>query len=133
MPHLTDFSIIDKSKYYFDEEAANSAVSYIENNIKHVSGEKAGQPFILEDWQKEQIVRPIFGWKIKATGFRKYKRAYIEIPKKTARLFYVLPSLQSSWTLNQRQGLKYILLLVVAIKRSCHSMQRKLSLKIQHG
>ena len=87
MPHLTDISKFDKSKYYFDEKAANSAVKYIENNINHVKGELAGQPLKLEKWQKEQIIKPIFGWKHKANGFRKHTSAYIEIPKKSGKSF----------------------------------------------
>jgi len=75
------------SKYYFDEKAANSAVKYIEQNIRHVKGELAGQPLILEEWQKEQIIKPIFGWKHKSTGFRKHTSAYIEIPKKSGKSF----------------------------------------------
>lgn len=87
MAHLTNVSKFDLSKYYFDEKAATSAVRYIEQNIKHVKGELAGEPLILEEWQKKQIIEPIFGWKHKATGLRKHTSAYIEIPKKSGKSF----------------------------------------------
>lgn len=87
MSYKTDFSKIDLDKYYFDEVAADSAVRYVEENIRHVSGPLAGELLKLEDWQKDEIIRPIFGWKHKSTGFRKYKSAYIEIPKKNGKTF----------------------------------------------
>lgn len=72
------------SKYHFDEHAANRAVAFIETMITHCKGEWSGQPFILENWQKEQIIKPIFGWKRK-DGTRKYRTVYIEIPRKNGK------------------------------------------------
>ena len=87
MSYFTDFDTIDLDKFYFDKDAADSAVRYIEENIRHVSGELSGQLLILEDWQKDKIIRPIFGWKYKSSGYRKYTDAYIEIPKKNGKTF----------------------------------------------
>jgi len=87
MSHFTNFNDIDLDKFYFDESAADSAVRYIEENIRHVSGELSGQLLKLEDWQKDKIIRPIFGWKYKSSGYRKYTDAYIEIPKKNGKTF----------------------------------------------
>jgi phage terminase large subunit-like protein len=70
--------------YYFDEKAAQLAVLFFENFLVHVEAEWAGQPFILEDWQRDDIVRPLFGWK-RPDGMRKYRRAYIEIPRKNGK------------------------------------------------
>ena len=72
-------------KYYFDEEAADRAVNFIEKFCTHVKGELAGKAFILEKWQKDDIVRPLFGWKSKETGFRKYRMCYVEIPRKNGK------------------------------------------------
>jgi len=71
--------------YYFDEEAADRAVNFIEKFCTHVKGELAGKAFILEKWQKDDIVRPLFGWKSKDTGFRKYRMCYVEIPRKNGK------------------------------------------------
>jgi phage terminase large subunit-like protein len=71
--------------YYFDEEAADRAVNFIEKFCTHVKGELAGKAFILEKWQKEDIVRPLFGWKHKDTGLRKYRTCYVEIPRKNGK------------------------------------------------
>lgn len=72
-------------KYYFDEEAADRAVNFIEKFCTHVKGELAGKAFILEKWQKDDIVRPLFGWKDKDTGLRKYRTCYVEIPRKNGK------------------------------------------------
>lgn len=66
--------------YYFDKKAADLAVLFIEQLLVHTKGEWAGEPFVLASWQRDDIVRPLFGWK-KADGTRKYRRAYIEIPR----------------------------------------------------
>ena len=70
--------------YYFDKQAANKAISFIETFITHTKGELAGQPFILEEWQKE-IVGNIFGWKNKETGYRKYLTVFIQVPRKNGK------------------------------------------------
>jgi phage terminase large subunit-like protein len=87
LSYKTDFSKIDLDKYFFDEKAADSAVRYIETQIRHVKGELAGELIKLEEWQKNEIIKPLFGWKDKETGLRKYNSAYIEIPKKSGKSF----------------------------------------------
>lgn len=72
-------------EYYFDEEAAQVAINFFEKLLRHTKGEWAGQPFILEEWQKERIIRPLFGWKKKSDGTRRYRTAYIEVPRKNGK------------------------------------------------
>lgn len=72
------------SDFYFDEKAATIAVNFFERLLHHSKGEWSGQPFVLQDWQREQIIRPLFGWK-RSDGSRKYRRAYIEIPRKNGK------------------------------------------------
>ena len=71
-------------KYYFDKTSAHRAVAFIEKHIQHCKGELAGKPFLLEKWQKEKIIEPLFGWK-REDGTRKYRTAYIEIPRKNGK------------------------------------------------
>lgn len=85
MSYKTDFTKIDTDIYEYDAEEADYVVEYIESVIKHTSGELAGKPFILEEWQKNEIIKPLFGWKNKKTGYRKYRSAYIELPKKNGK------------------------------------------------
>jgi phage terminase large subunit-like protein len=57
-------------------------VNFIEQFCSHVKGHQG--PFLLEDWQKDDIIRPLFGWK-RADGMRKYRTCYIEIPRKNGK------------------------------------------------
>lgn len=71
-------------KYYFDNEAANRVVFFIENHIKHSKGEYGGKFFILEDWQKK-IITDIFGWKHRSTNLRRFRTAYLSMPRKNGK------------------------------------------------
>lgn len=74
-----------KNKYYFDKDSADRAVEFVETFIHHSKGDLTGQKFILEKWQKEEIIMPIFGWKHKESGLRKYRTCYVEIPRKNGK------------------------------------------------
>ena len=67
---------------YFDEHAADHAVRFIETYCSHVKGHTGR--FILEPWQKDDIIRPLFGWK-REDGRRKYRTCYVEIPRKNGK------------------------------------------------
>jgi phage terminase large subunit-like protein len=73
-----------KSKYYYDEAAADLAVTFIQKFCFHTTGRWAGLPFILEPWQRD-LVETIFGWKRMADGLRRYRMVYVEIPKKNGK------------------------------------------------
>lgn len=78
----------DKNLYYFDKSVADGVVNFIERHIHHIKGEWASNvnSFIkLEDWQKRDIIYPLFGLKERATGLRRYKYCYIELPRKNAK------------------------------------------------
>ena len=68
---------------YYDKDAADHAVCFIERFCRHTKGTWDGQPFELIDWQ-EQIVRDIFGV-LKPNGYRQFNTAYVEIPKKQGK------------------------------------------------
>lgn len=72
------------SEFWFDKAAADLAVAFFEKLLVHSKGEWAGQPFKLQEWQREDIIRPLFGWK-RADGTRRYRTAYIEIPRKNGK------------------------------------------------
>ena len=67
---------------HYDEKKADRAVKFIEM-LPHTKGEWEGRPFWLLPWQ-EQIIRDLFGI-VKADGFRQFRTAYIEIPKKQGK------------------------------------------------
>jgi phage terminase large subunit-like protein len=72
------------SDYYFDEEAAERVVWFIETYLQHTKGEFAGQPFVLEEWQR-QATREIFGWKRRSDGTRRYRRVLLYVPRKNGK------------------------------------------------
>ena len=69
--------------YLFSEQAAQRVEKFFETQLRYVEGAKAGQPFILEEWQR-QIVRDLFGW-LREDGTRRYRIAYIEVPRKNGK------------------------------------------------
>jgi phage terminase large subunit-like protein len=75
-------------RYVFDKEAADRAVGFFEKYLVHVKGQWAGKPIMLEAWQQEEIIRPLFGWKHAAgerKGARRFRRLWLELPKKNGK------------------------------------------------
>ena len=70
---------------YFDEEMAEQAVFFIENCCVHPKGELTGQPFLLETWQKKQLIEPLFGWRDKQTHHRKFTSLLFSVPRKNGK------------------------------------------------
>ncbi len=71
-------------RYWFDDKAADIAVDWFGRNLCLTSGEWAGQPFVLDDWQAVRIIRPLFGWK-RADGTRRYRRVVVWLPRKNGK------------------------------------------------
>lgn len=69
---------------YFDEDAAQRVINFIERLCHHSKGEWGGQKLILEPWQKFFIWN-IFGWKEISTGYRRFKTVYLQIARKNGK------------------------------------------------
>lgn len=88
--HMDDLKRFGKKKdaeYYFDRNAAQYAEDFFEQILRHPKDSihvSAGDPFALEDWEVAMILYPVFGWK-RRDGTRKYRRVYVEIPKKNGK------------------------------------------------
>jgi phage terminase large subunit-like protein len=67
----------------WDPDSANAACENFEY-LPHVKGKWAGNPFVLEDWQCF-VVCSIFGWKRKDNGKRRFRYAYLQIPRKNGK------------------------------------------------
>ena len=78
--HLDDAG----GRYWFDEEAADRACDFFPTYLRHVKGEFAGKPFELLPWQRDLIVRPLFGWK-REDGSRRFRKAFLEVGKKNGK------------------------------------------------
>lgn len=92
--HIGDLARIDPEwKYSFDPVAANRVCQFIQI-LPHIKGDwarpvRVGNRMVypkikLEDWQCF-ILCVVFGWKFISTGKRRFKRVYIEVPRKNAK------------------------------------------------
>lgn len=70
--------------YWFDEEAADLAVDFFPVFLRHYQGDLAGTPLYLEPWE-QFIVANIYGWKRKADGLRRFRKAYISVARKNGK------------------------------------------------
>lgn len=80
--------------YSFKPDEADFVIDYIENTFIHQKGETLeglplkGKPFLLEPWQKF-IVYNILGFYKKNTSERRFKEAFIFIPRKNGKTLFV--------------------------------------------
>lgn len=70
--------------FWYDERTADKAASFFPDYLVFTEGEWAGCPFVLEDWEEHDIIRPLFGWK-RADGTRRYRRAFVWIARKNGK------------------------------------------------
>jgi len=70
---------------WFDEAAGRHACEFIERFLRHSKGKKwAGKPFILLDWERDELIMPLFGW-MRADDTRRFRKAWVEVPKKNGK------------------------------------------------
>src|SRR5687767_221469 len=70
--------------YWFDLDAAERVRTFFRRFLRHSKGQWAGKPFELLDWQWCDVIAPLFGWK-RPDGTRRFRRGYIEVPKKNGK------------------------------------------------
>lgn len=73
----------NRGKARFRAALARDAITFFETQLRHVKGEKAFQPFLLEDWQRSLIAN-LFGWK-RSDGTRRFREALLFIPRKNGK------------------------------------------------
>lgn len=81
---------LEKSKkknfpYCFDDERARLAIDFF-YELRHSKGKWAGQKFVPEPWQ-QFIIANLYGWRIKASGLRRFRKAYIQVSRKNGKTF----------------------------------------------
>lgn len=72
-----------RGAYQFDEDEANQWCEFVEQ-LPHIKGELAGKNIHLEPWQCF-IITTAFGWKIRGTEKRRFRRVYVEVPRGNAK------------------------------------------------
>jgi len=71
--------------YTFDPARAARVIDFIETFCVMSKGRQwAGKPMQLIDWQKKDIIEPLFGW-VDDQGHRRYRTAAIFTPKKQGK------------------------------------------------
>jgi phage terminase large subunit-like protein len=78
--HLKD---VTRKDIYYDAARADLAMKVI-GMLRHTKGEYSNRLFQITPFQ-EFIIRSIFGWFVKKTGRRRYRKAYIEIARKNGK------------------------------------------------
>lgn len=71
--------------YYFDEAAAGRACRFLEQ-LPHVKGPLRSKLLVLGLWQCF-VITTIFGWKRRENGRRRFRRAYLELPRGNGKSF----------------------------------------------
>ena len=71
-------------EFWYDERTADKAAAFFPNHLVFTEGEWAGRPFVLEGWEEQDIVRPLFGWK-RADGTRRFRRCFVWIARKNGK------------------------------------------------
>lgn len=86
--HMSDLARMGDPDYpwVFDEKKAEKPCKFSEMQV-HVKGEWAGNFITLAPWQVF-VNCCIFGWVSKADGFRRFREAYIEVPRKNGKSVY---------------------------------------------
>lgn len=69
---------------WFDPSGPERVRAFFATFLCHSKGQFAGKAFELLDWQWNDLVCPLFGWRRK-DGFRRFRVAYVEIPKKNGK------------------------------------------------
>lgn len=71
--------------FTFDPARAARVIDFIETFCVMSKGRQwAGKPMQLMEWQKEDILAPLFGW-VDDKGHRRYRTAAIFTPKKQGK------------------------------------------------
>lgn len=67
----------------YDEKKANRVIQFVQA-LRHVKGIWANQKFILEQWQKDELIKPLFGT-VNPDGTRQYRTALLAVGRKNGK------------------------------------------------
>lgn len=102
---------LNNPEYEFNPKDAEFVIGIIEKTFVHDQGEKLdgtplrGEPFLLEPWQKF-IIYNLLGFYHKGTQLRRYKEAFIYIPRKNGKTRLVAALAWALALLQRRSGSK---------------------------
>ena len=94
------FSDLNDPRYWFDTETVERFIAF-SRLCPHVKGPLRGKPIELEPWQKFAFAC-LLGFRVAETGRRKFKSAYIQVPRKNAKS--TVAAMLSNWFLLMEGG-----------------------------
>jgi len=116
---------LENPKYEFNPKDAEFVIQIIEKTFVHDQGEKLdgtplrGEPFLLEPWQKF-IIYNLLGFYLKGTIIRRFKEAFIFIPRKNGKTRFVAALSWALALLERKSGSK-IYIVGAALEQSLQS------------
>lgn len=94
------YSDLNNPLYAFDTATVERFVAF-SRLCPHVKGPLRGKPIALEPWQQFAFAN-LLGFKVVATGRRKYRSAYIQVPRKNAKS--TVAAILANWFLVMEHG-----------------------------
>lgn len=119
------FDDLENKKYDFNPRDAEFCIQIIECTFVHNKGESLdgkplqGKPFLLEPWEKF-IIYNLVGFFLKGTTIRRFKEAFIFIPRKNGKTSFIA-ALAWSLALLQRRAGSSIYITSAALDQSLQS------------
>lgn len=111
--------------YDFNPKDAEFVIGIIEKTFVHAQGESLdgtplrGEPFLLEPFHKYQVYN-LLGFYHKGTNIRRFKEAFIFIPRKNIKTSFAAALAWALGLLNRRSGSK-VYIVAAALKQSLES------------
>ena len=99
-------------RYELRAKDAEFIIQIIEKTFIHIKGTAKGKPYILEDWQRF-IIYNVAAIYIAGTDERKYKEAFIFLPRKNSKTFFASAL---AWGLSLLEKNYYSVLYIIATK-----------------
>lgn len=103
---------LDDPRYEIRYKDAEFCIGIIEKTFVHIKGTAKGKPYMLEDWQKF-IVYNVSAIYIAGTDERKYKEAFIFLPRKNSKTFFASAL---AWALSLLERKYYSIVYIIATK-----------------
>lgn len=121
------FEDLENPDYDFNPKDAEFVIQIIEKTFVHDKGERLdgtplrGEPFLLEPWQKF-IIYNLLGFFIKDTIIRRFKEAFIFIPRKNGKTRFVA-ALSWALALLERKSGSTIYIVGAALRQARQSFE----------
>ncbi|MCM3155010.1 terminase large subunit [Priestia megaterium] len=119
------FRDLKNTDYDFNPKDAEFVIGIIEKTFVHAQGEMLdgtplrGTPFLLEPFHKYQVYN-LLGFYHKGTSVRRFKEAFIYIPRKNIKTSFAAALAWALGILNRRSGSK-VYIVAAALKQSLES------------